>query len=165
MKGFNTLDVGCGISPRGEVNVDLYLTPESRGFGFINPKRTKNFVLASVNNLPFRPDTFEIVYCFDCIEHTGVKPIQALKELIRVSKDRIEVLVPHRYHPDAKRTFHSNYFNVNWFRKGLARWGYPNIINTTWKSPFHQALTIIQVPFKIHVVILKGDRTSPNDVI
>jgi 2-polyprenyl-3-methyl-5-hydroxy-6-metoxy-1,4-benzoquinol methylase len=48
---------------------------------------------ADITNLPFEDKYFDSTYCFDVLEH--VDDVTALKELIRVTKRRLIITVPH----------------------------------------------------------------------
>jgi len=94
------LDLGCGSFPKGDVNVDLFLAPiQSAEKLPIEPKKIKNFVLADAHYLPFRDDTFTIVYSSHVLEHL-VNPYIALKEFKRVSRAVVYINVPSSKYPN-----------------------------------------------------------------
>jgi len=78
-----TLDIGCGAGERfttverAGVSVDL-AKPD---------KKLENFVKASVENLPFKEDTFRCVTMFDVIEHVE-NPTRSIREVHRVLKEK-----------------------------------------------------------------------------
>jgi len=90
------LDVGCGSRPKGDVNVDLFVEPTHRAGDFtsLNTKKIKNFVLADAHYLPFRDETFEIVYSSHVLEHC-LHPAQVLSEFHRVSSRTVYLEVPY----------------------------------------------------------------------
>lgn len=94
------LDVGCGEDYKGTVNVDLYPTrtfqSRYRGRpGYVrNLKKIPNFVEASINNLPFKNNSFDVVECHHLLEHIGVDLVQACRELLRVSRNKVVMTVP-----------------------------------------------------------------------
>ena len=93
-----TLDVGCGNSARGDVNVDL-LVPEDIWQGkavTCNRKHIPNFIQASAYFLPFKKGSFGKVVCYHTIEHLN-EPIRALKEMSRVANDRVIVVFPSHF--------------------------------------------------------------------
>jgi ubiquinone/menaquinone biosynthesis C-methylase UbiE len=94
---FRILDVGCGTKPKGDVNVDLYLTPEHRekGEGLINTKKIENFILADVDSdfLPFRDSSFEIVFGSHILEHCK-SPFRLLLECKRVARKIVYLEIP-----------------------------------------------------------------------
>jgi len=108
------LDVGCGDRPKGDVNVDLFQgeSVDLQGLrGRINPSETVNFVQGTVYNLPFINNVFTKVLCHHLLEHLK-EPKKAIKELIRVSKYEIELVVPYRWHELIQ----------NWFRPDRREW-------------------------------------------
>ncbi len=109
-----SLDVGCGQSLRGTVNVDVYRSGRKAG---------ADFVLASAMNLPFADNVFEQVFCNHVLEHL-VDPSKALAEIVRVSKHEIELTVPHGKHPYAHiDTSHKWFFGRGWFSSTLSKLG------------------------------------------
>lgn len=88
-----TLDVGCGLTKRADVTVDVV-------------KCVKPTIVADVCNLPFRNNAFDLAIAYNVLEHV-VNYQQGLRELRRVSK-RIEVRVDatfslvNWYHPEHK---------------------------------------------------------------
>ena len=85
-----TLDVGCGNKKLGAINVDIDRT-------------CKPDVICDIHHLPFRNELFSIVFCHHVLEHKGVIPEKAIKELLRVSRDRVEIQVPHWLSVNAKK--------------------------------------------------------------
>jgi len=82
------LDVGCGIHPKGDVNVDLYITQKERkAQNFIDIKlgKTKNLVKTDAHYLPFNDEVFDKIICYHTIEHL-LQPYTALTEMYRVLK-------------------------------------------------------------------------------
>lgn len=78
------LDFGCGISPRGDYNVDVV------------PRNTTNFKLIhsfEKPKLPFPDKFFASALCSHVLEHTS-NPEHTLKELNRVA-ERVYVITPH----------------------------------------------------------------------
>ncbi len=54
----HSLDVGCGETPMGEVNCDLF------------QQKAKNMVVCHCEHLPFKNKAFPLVTCNHVIEHT-----------------------------------------------------------------------------------------------
>lgn len=82
------LDVGCGMNPQGDVNIDVSVKPsvyrKTEGSApRIEPKRISNFVLASAEHLPFKNECFNEVICDSAIEHLK-SPYKLLREVYRV---------------------------------------------------------------------------------
>jgi SAM-dependent methyltransferase len=69
------LDIGCGSSPKGDVNCDMYIgeTPHIMIRHRINAKKIPNFVLCDAMHLPFRNKTFDIVNASQVLEHVFEK--------------------------------------------------------------------------------------------
>lgn len=116
------LDVGCGSKPTGDVNTDIFrggrnVQEDDQVIGLImDPHLINTFVIADSCHLPFRDDVFSEVFSSHCIEHV-VKPQLMLKELCRVSSCSVTVRCPHRRGSGAKRPFHINYLDEEWFCK------------------------------------------------
>jgi len=102
------LDVGCGNSPKGDVNCDLFIgkTPHLMGKNnYINPKKIPNFVLCKAEYLPFRDRSFDIVNASELLEHV-INPSSLLAEMKRVSGDTVTLDVPNlrRFFPEENPT-------------------------------------------------------------
>jgi SAM-dependent methyltransferase len=90
------LDIGCGNSPKGDVNCDLFVghTPHIiNDEPSINPKKTANFIRCSAEFLPFKDKSFDIVNASEVLEHI-VDPPFLLKEMKRVSRETVLLDVP-----------------------------------------------------------------------
>src|SRR3989337_2788327 len=89
------LDIGCGSSPKGDVNCDLYClkTPHIMEDHIIIPRKIPNFVLCDLAHLPFKDDAFYVVNASQVIEH-ALEPVLMLKEMKRVSKSIVTLDVP-----------------------------------------------------------------------
>ncbi len=123
---FEKLDVGCGASPKGDVNVDLYVgyTPHtgdqvnSETFQKIEPKKINNFVRADGCHLPFRDCSFNEVFSSHLIEHV-VNPFVLVKEMVRVVKYEKVIVIrcPHKFARGAKELrHHVSKLDEKWFR-------------------------------------------------
>lgn len=92
------LDVGCGTTPEGNVNGDLYINDifnhRNQKKDTLQAKKMRNFVKLDCYHLPFKNATFEKVLCKQVIEHCR-EPLLLLKELSRVSNDLIIVETVH----------------------------------------------------------------------
>ena len=118
------LNVGCGNFPLGDVNCDLYIHDIGHRGGetdILIVNKIKNFVLCDSQYLPFKDNCFELVYSRHVIEHI-INPFLFLSELVRVSKDKIKIICPHRFGDKfyqlilrRKNKFHLHYFNLKWF--------------------------------------------------
>jgi ubiquinone/menaquinone biosynthesis C-methylase UbiE len=61
----------------------------------LHVKKIPNFVRCDAKHLPFKDESFEEAYASHLIEHFS-DPSNVLKEMIRVSSDKITIIVPHR---------------------------------------------------------------------
>jgi ubiquinone/menaquinone biosynthesis C-methylase UbiE len=96
------LDAGCGEGFVAELLLRQMPGLELTGFDF-NPDaveiaKAKNpgatFVTASIFDLAFDDNSFDVVGCFEVLEHL-IEPQQALKELTRVARKAVIISVPH----------------------------------------------------------------------
>jgi len=86
----DVLDVGCGIALlKNYVSSDCHKYIGLDANGQID-------IHASVYNLPFKNDTFDTVVISEVLEHLE-HPLDALKEIKRVSRSRIIASVPNPY--------------------------------------------------------------------
>lgn len=56
------------------------------------------WVVGSIEKLPFADRAFDAVYCIEVIEHTGTNP-NYIKELTRVSNDILVITTPNKFFP------------------------------------------------------------------
>lgn len=122
------LDVGCGSRYKGDVNTDIFRggwnrqeSDQERG-EFVDPHKIQNFVVASAEALPFRENCFDVVLSSHTIEHVS-NPFRMLAELVRVTKRKVIIKCPHRLGSGARRPFHVNYFDEEWFIKSALALG------------------------------------------
>ena len=90
------LDIGCGHSPKGDVNCDLYVgeTPHLMNEETtVEPKKIPNFVRCSAESLPFKDKSFDIVNASEVLEHI-VNPPSLIEEMKRVSREIVTLDVP-----------------------------------------------------------------------
>jgi len=96
------LDAGCGEGFVAEILLRQSPGLQLTGFDF-NPEsvelaREKNpgssFVEASIFDIPFEANSFDLVGCFEVLEHQ-TDPHSALKELARVTNKHVIISVPH----------------------------------------------------------------------
>jgi len=159
----NKLDVGCGLKPQGDVNVDLYIqkTMHRGNDSTISPKTIPNFVKCDANYLPFRDNAFTESNCSHLLEHKGINAVKVIKEMIRVTTRKIVAEVPHRYsrtrwlkyeqHPE----FHDKLFSeasiIALFKKNGLRYLRTQI--TYWYFPKY-ILSLIRFPWAIKIEAL-----------
>ena len=84
------LDVGCGTRKMGDINVDI-------------DRKVKPDIICDIHHLPFRNNQFCKVYCYHVLEHETVNPEKAIKELLRVTREILEIQVPHWLSRNAKK--------------------------------------------------------------
>ena len=119
---FKILDVGCSARPKGDVNIGFLrggLNPQTgaRIQGeFMSPQKTSNFLLADPAHLPFKDESFNVVFSSHAIEHIQ-NPFLMLHEMCRVAKRKVIVRCPHRKGSAAKMPNHLSYFDEEWFKK------------------------------------------------
>jgi len=95
------LDVGCGNRKAGDVNIDIN-------------RQCRPDVVCDIHFLPFIDSAFNHVLCYHVLEHRGVKPRKALKELKRVSSGFVEIQVPHWLSSGARKDkTHANFFVIH----------------------------------------------------
>ena len=90
------LDIGCGSSPKGDVNIDLYPNDRSQCAFHWNPKKVNNFLLADGKNAPFKDKVFHKVHSSHVIEHIE-SPLTFLKECKRISKGVVVLYTPSEF--------------------------------------------------------------------
>jgi len=158
------LDIGCGDSPHGNVNCDLYLTesPEMGKGRKIDPKKCPNFIRCDAFHLPFRDNTFEEVFSSHFMEHMD-KPLKVLMEMLRVSNYKVVFVVPHRmcrgfrdiFYPKFCKEHHKNTFNYKNIDKWLRNSGLTFDIKIERRSLLHPVLPIVSIPWDISVTVYK----------
>jgi hypothetical protein len=164
-RGSMKLDAGCGSTPQGDVNCDLFIMDAGHRTGTrdkfgepINPKRIKNFIVCDVQHLPFRSNVFEVVYSSHVIEHVS-NPLLFLRELVRVSNWRITLLCPHRLGDrllNPPNPFHKSYFSSRWFERAIQLLGCFGVVTLSkiklWPS---NLLPLLHVPYEIQADFFK----------
>jgi ubiquinone/menaquinone biosynthesis C-methylase UbiE len=84
------LDVGCGNRKMGDINIDIR-------------KEVKPDIVCDIHYLPFRNKIFDLVYCYHVLEHKGINPEKAIKELLRVCNSFVEIQISHWLSSNAKK--------------------------------------------------------------
>ena len=85
------LDVGCGCTPKGTVNVDLFVGLNPNHAGFLDPKSIPNFVNCDAQHLPFRDGCFDFGIIDNVLEHLD-NPFLAVAEMKRVCLSFVAVV-------------------------------------------------------------------------
>lgn len=95
-------DNKSAIADVGDTSGNLFRALRCRGLSVnINPEVVKYIrqggieaELGDIEKLPFENGAFEYTFCFQCLEHT-LNPIQALRELSRVTRKKIFLSIPY----------------------------------------------------------------------
>jgi len=153
------LDVGCGTSPKGHVNIDLFIkeTPQRVLNEAINPKSVPNFIIADAHYLPIKNNSFDTVCSHHVIEHLD-NHTKAILEMIRVCSNEVILVIPHRF---AKKSLfryrpcitHKHLFNQTSITKWLRSLNLSFEIEVKYKALPHLFLPIIQLPHVIKIWI------------
>ena len=98
------VELGCGVkSPTVEciktifaVGIDGHLPSllENKKNGYF-----KDYVLADINHLPLKNNSFDCVVAFDVIEHLTKHQAKMLVDMERISKKKIILLTPNGFNP------------------------------------------------------------------
>ena len=152
------LDIGAGHRASGDVNVDLYpddMFHRTASDGIEHECKSHcipNFVKADGQHLPFKDGCFEEVLCSHVLEHVP-NPVLMMREMMRVSRDRVKIVVPHRYGKHAKKKSHLHYFSNRWFERVLK--GFPEVYSwTTEQSTYGfptETFSLLRLPKEITV--------------
>jgi len=162
------LDVGCGDRPRGDVNTDLFIgwTPHlDREDGIINPKVIPNFVRCDAHYLPFIEKVFDDSICSHVLEHIE-DPMEAVKELVRVTKNLVTIIVPHRYAARKHNPTHIHFFDETNIRFLLKKLNIVPDISVKYRYIPHDCLCIVRFPaemtiqFKV-IDVKRSDVSAP----
>lgn len=144
----------------GDVNVDICRSewnPQTRRAGDI--KEIPNFVQADGRYLPFRDETFEIVFSREAIEHSD-KPFLFLSELLRVSNNEVALTTPHRL-TRKRNPFHRHHFTRKWFDRAFRKLAIPKgnfrtrIIEYDYFP--HPYFSLVKLPRDILVTVRKKE--------
>jgi SAM-dependent methyltransferase len=138
---FRILDVGCGVKPKGDVNIDFFRGGPNPQTGdqirgeFMSSKEIRNFIIADAMHLPFRDESFYTVFSSHTIEHVQ-NPLLMLREMCRVAKRKVIVRCPHRKGSGAVMPYHINYLDEEWFKKASDITGFKsNQFTTVYDYP------------------------------
>lgn len=89
--GDHLLDVGGGAGERHQIYREYGVTPTTLD---VNPSLASvcDGIKADVRSIPLDDNSFDIVLCFDVLEHLD-DATQAIREMLRVSKDRVAIYI------------------------------------------------------------------------
>lgn len=162
---FDSLNVGCGLQGTGDVNCDLSLRdPDGHRSGDVVDLRfTRNFVVCDGQYLPFKDNVFRSVYSAHAIEHVK-DPFLMLRELVRVSRKRVVVVCPHRWHALYyfrnywwRRKHHVSHLNKTWFYTAA------NALNCYARVVYSEMSIILSLPNELTAVLQRKDWRQLND--
>jgi len=99
LKNKTFLEVGGGngyFSQHFEKETNLTVLDISKNQLDSNPASNK--IIGSAYNLPFEDNSFDIVFCSNLLHHLE-NPLQAIKEMARVSKKQVIISEPNIFNP------------------------------------------------------------------
>jgi hypothetical protein len=142
------LDVGSGTNPYAKADVFCDLnrtyTPQTQDWRKIRRiKVISLFVCCDAQYLPFIENCFSLVHASHVIEHVQ-KPKLMLKELVRVSKEKVFIRCPYKY-GQLDFNFHIQHLDEEWFRNLLPN----NLIFTTKALSIERSLAILLYKLKL----------------
>jgi 2-polyprenyl-3-methyl-5-hydroxy-6-metoxy-1,4-benzoquinol methylase len=125
------LDLGCGrSSPIEALSKNVY----SVGVEIFKPailqskeKRIhKDYILAEMNNLCFRPKSFDAVLALDVLEHLKkAEGLHLIKSMEKIARNKVVIFTPNGFVPQAE--YDKNVFQMHlsgWTVNELKRMGY-----------------------------------------
>jgi ubiquinone/menaquinone biosynthesis C-methylase UbiE len=161
------LDVGCGLKPAGDVNIDLHFNEFTEHLDaterkLLTPRGVKNPVKADAHFLPFKNGIFDKVYSHHVLEHLD-NPTKALSEMLRVANYKVIFVIPHRFNIEQKRALrkkiHKHVFTTRLVKRWLARMGITKYFLRVKYAPhpnkFLRVLRLLWLPSEIKVEIWK----------
>jgi len=122
--GKRILDVGCGtggfLAAAREKSTSVFgLDPDKEAIEICKLKGLKNVRVGRGENLDYKDNFFDIVYCYTVLEHVK-DPMQTLKEMVRVVKKNGKIYI----HTPNYLSFYEGHYKIFWlpkFPKFLAR--------------------------------------------
>lgn len=156
----SVLDVGCGPDGCGNVNVDLVFNGRIPYSGtYVDAEKISNPVKADAHYLPFKDETFSSVYSRALLEHVD-DPSVALKEMMRVARNEVFFIVPHRFfregilkgQPKTHKHFFSTLATKKWVRNCV---GYIPITRIMYKGFPSDTISLVRLPWLIEASIKK----------
>jgi len=87
------LDIGCGASPIGTVNLDLFHSRSPHTPKTLNPRECPNFIIGDAYNLPIKSSSFDLVHASHLLEHLLI-PTNCISEVRRVTRQYAIFKVP-----------------------------------------------------------------------
>lgn len=98
----NALDVGCGdglgmLSMQG-ITSTVWGCDSSHRMLKENPAEKGNLTRCSAYNLPWKDESFDLVYCWELLHHVA-NPEKVIQEIVRVMRDCIIICEPNARNP------------------------------------------------------------------
>jgi len=153
------IDIGCGVHPhpRANVGLDLFMGHYSPDIETsINPQDIANPIRADAHHLPIRDKAFDKAYSRALLEHIA-NPTQALREMIRIAKEEVEIIIPHRCFRnrwwERPPKSHRWFFGVNQVRRWLESLGLRYRLRVERRGFPSEFLAIFWFPHLIHINI------------
>jgi len=153
------LDVGCGVHPhpRADVVLDLYVGLHSPDIHTrIDPALLPNPIRGDAQNLPIRDDVFEKAYSRALLEHLP-SPGRALREMLRVAREEVEIIVPHRLFRNSWLSGppreHRWFFGVSQVQGWLEQLGLRYSLRVERRGFPSDLFALLHLPHLIHIKI------------
>lgn len=96
-----TLDIGCGARPRGDINLDV---DKKRYWKIWKEMGDHNWILGDAKRLPFRDSCFDCIYCMVSLPYVGNER-RAVREMLRVFRPNGRLVITHHLLPFYIRVF------------------------------------------------------------
>ncbi len=154
------LDIGCGHTFRGTVNVDLYIKPTAERCDNHNKntdtklRNIPNLICTEATHLPFIANIFDEVVSYQVIEHL-TNPHHLIMEMARVAKPnaKITIVTPHKLGNRHKWSAHKCSFTKSWFAAVLPLLNIKYKITIVYTYIPHFYMPIFKIPKDI---VVKG---------
>ena len=119
----------------------------------VTTKYSLGSVTCSPHYLPFMSLVFTCVVCINILQYID-HPYLALKELLRVSTNKVVVVCPHKYGAKIKGEYrqHRSVFNKKWFGVAVANLNF--LVDANYSSFLfwpNQTFPLFRVPYQITV--------------
>jgi len=144
-------DIGAGTG-LSAIELKRHLGPEDfvaeidYSHHLLTKFESKGKICADGMRMPFLDNTFDIVYCMDFLHH--IEDIeQGVREMLRVSKDKVIILEPNKFNP-----IYFLYSLVNKEERGILHVGYKKILRFAKTNNYE--LEFVE-PFPFHLWLMK----------
>lgn len=124
-KPSTSLDVGCAkgylVNSLVELGVDSRgIDPSKYALSNVHPNIKDKFLLGMAQSIPFPENHFDVVTCFDVLEHIPKKDISnVLKEMLRVSKQWLVIRVVTKELENDIDLHHEPIQSIDWWHKQI----------------------------------------------